>query len=369
MLRIRSTALVAAALAIAGCAWFPTFDEVIPDKQKEYQKSQSLPDLEVPPDLTTDSIRDTLAVPDVDASGTASYSTFQERIAQRKKKRDAGSEGSQSAAKLEVPADETLLIIDAEPAVVWAELRPFWKDRGYALDLDDEELGVLETGWVENRAKQERDRFKVFLEAGEESGTTVLYLSHVGEALAPIGEGLEWRERPRDAGLEGRMAERLKKALSGEPESPAEAAQKPAADPAPRPKPKIGPAAPSGGAVHAELLNAGEGKAYLRVSNDFAKVWRNTGFALGRIGAKVEDEDRSRGSYYLRFSDTAAPKPEKGFFSSLAFWRDDDDDEFEIHLTDVGNNTEVIVLDPNGNWDDSATAARILRLLRTELNK
>ncbi len=98
-------------------------------------------------------------------------------------------------------------------------------------------------------------------------------------------------------------------------------------------------------------------------------MWRNTGFALGQIGAKVEDEDRSRGSYYLRFSDTAAPKPEKGFLSSLAFWRDDDDDEFEIHLTDVGNNTEVIVLDPDGNWDNSATAARILRLLRTELNK
>lgn len=369
MSRIRSTALVAAALAIAGCAWFPTFDEVIPDKQKEYQKSQSLPDLEVPPDLTTESIRDTLAVPDVNASGTASYSTYQERIAQQKKQPQAGSAESPSAAKRGVLADETLLIIDAEPAVVWAELRPFWKDRGYALDLDDEEHGVSETGWVENRAKQERDRFKVFLEAGKESGTTMLYLSHVGEALTPIGEDLKWRERPRDARLEGRMAARLKKTLSGEPVSAAEAVHEPAADPAPRPKLKIAPAEESGGAIHAELLNAGEGKAYLRVSNDFAKVWRNIGFALDQIGAKVEDEDRSHGSYYLRFSDTAAPKPEKGFFSSLAFWRDDDDDEFEIHLTDVGNNTEVIVLDPDGNWDNSATAARILRLLRTELNK
>ncbi|MGH8489230.1 MAG: outer membrane protein assembly factor BamC [Gammaproteobacteria bacterium] len=354
---------------IAGCTWFPTFDDVIPDKQKEYQKSQSLPDLEVPPDLTTESIRDTLEVPDVDASGAASYSTYQERIARRKKEPEAGSAESPSAAKLGVPADETPLIIDAEPAVVWADLRPFWKDRGYALDLDDEDGGVLETGWVENRAKQERDRFKVFLETGEESGTTVLYLTHVGEVLTPIGEGLEWRERPRDVGLEGRMAARLKKALSGEPVAPAEAAQRPAADPAPRQKPKIALAEESGADARADLLNAGEGKAYLRVSNDFAKVWRNTGFALEQIGAKVDDEDRSRGSYYLRFSDTTAPKPEKGFLSSLAFWRDDDDDEFEIHLTDVGNNTEVIVLDPDGNWDNSATAARILRLLRTELNK
>ena len=244
MLRIRSTGLVAGLLVITGCAWFPTFDDVIPDKQKEYQKSQSLPDLEVPPDLTTESIRDTLAVPDVDASGTASYSTYQERIAQRKKEPEAGSAESPGAAKLGVLVDETLITIDAEPAVVWAGLRSFWKDRGYALDLDDEEGGVLETGWVENRVKQERDRFKVSIEAGEESGTTVLYLSHVGEALTPIGEDREWRKRPRDAGLEERMAAHLIKVLSGEPVAPAEATQKPAADPAPRPKPKI--AAPRG---------------------------------------------------------------------------------------------------------------------------
>ncbi|MGH8508141.1 MAG: outer membrane protein assembly factor BamC [Gammaproteobacteria bacterium] len=366
MSRIRSTALVAAALAIAGCAWFPTFDDVIPDKQKEYQKSQSLPDLEVPPDLTTESIRDTLAVPDVDASGTATYSTYQERIAQQKKQPEAGSAESPSAAKPGALADETLLVIDAEPAVVWAGLRPFWKDRGYALDLDDEDLGVLETGWVENSVKQERDRFKVFIEAGKESGTTALRLSHVGEALTPVGEDLEWQERPRDATIEGRMGARLKKALSGRPvESTAEAEP-----PRPRPKPKkLSRPAPTSGPIRAELLNAGEGKAYLRVSNDFAQVWRNTGFALGQIGAKVEDEDRSRGSYYLRFSDTTAPKPEKGFLSSLAFWRDDNDDEFEIHLTDVGNNTEVIVLDPDGNWDNSAAAARILQLLLAELNE
>ena len=261
MLRIRSTGLVAGLLVITGCAWFPTFDDVVPDKQKEYLKSQSLPDLEVPPDLTTESIRDTLEVPDVDPSGAASYSTYQERIAQRK--REAGSAESGDAAKPRLP-DATLPILDTEPA---------------------------------------------------------------------------------------------------------ETAQEPAADPAPRPKPKIPPAASSGEPIHAELLQAGEGKAYLRVSNDFAKVWRNTGFALGQIGAKVEDEDRSRGSYYLRFSDTAAPKPEKGFLSSLAFWRDDNDDEFEIHLTDVGNNTEVIVLDPDGNWDNSAAAARILQLLLAELNE
>ncbi|MGH8508232.1 MAG: hypothetical protein ACREVH_05890, partial [Gammaproteobacteria bacterium] len=137
MWRIRFTGLVAGTFAIAGCAWFPTLDEVIPDRQKEYQESQSLPDLEVPPDLTTESIRDTLEVPDVDPSGAASYSTYQERIAERKRVTDSTESGSTSEPS--VLEDATLIIIDAEPAAVWAELRPFWKDHGYALDLDDED--------------------------------------------------------------------------------------------------------------------------------------------------------------------------------------------------------------------------------------
>src|SRR3990172_7039649 len=38
---------------LAGCSYIPKLDEVLPDKRTEYKKSESLPGLEVPPDLTT----------------------------------------------------------------------------------------------------------------------------------------------------------------------------------------------------------------------------------------------------------------------------------------------------------------------------
>ena len=72
---------VVALTYFAGCSRFvPKLDEVVPDKRTAYRKSETLPDLEVPPDLTTDAIQDRMAIPE---GGTASYSTYQQRRSQQ----------------------------------------------------------------------------------------------------------------------------------------------------------------------------------------------------------------------------------------------------------------------------------------------
>ena len=56
--------------ALAGCSRLTSkLDAVIPDNRTEYRKSRTLPDLEVPPDLTTDAIRDRMAIPEGGAGG------------------------------------------------------------------------------------------------------------------------------------------------------------------------------------------------------------------------------------------------------------------------------------------------------------
>src|SRR2546430_9764238 len=77
MSRYLIVGVLVSGFTLGGCG----MDKVLPDKQHEYKKSQSLPDLEVPPDLSSESINDTMAVPEVDANGTATFSTYQERIA------------------------------------------------------------------------------------------------------------------------------------------------------------------------------------------------------------------------------------------------------------------------------------------------
>src|ERR687892_14998 len=93
-------------LLLSGCS---LFDKILPDRQQEYKKSQSLPDLEVPPDLTSESINDTMAVPEIDASGTATYSTYQERT--RHKTQEQTENDPQGTQLLDAGEGKTYLIV------------------------------------------------------------------------------------------------------------------------------------------------------------------------------------------------------------------------------------------------------------------
>ena len=129
-----------------------------------------------------------------------------QRRAERQKVAEV--EKSQTAA-VRVLENEHVLSIAGAPVQVWPKLRDFWATQGYKLELDDVDLGVIETGWSEDKAKLSRDKFKLFAEAGGEAGTTVLYLSHEGQELTPKGESLEWQRKPRDVEAERQMVDAL----------------------------------------------------------------------------------------------------------------------------------------------------------------
>jgi len=87
---------------LAGCSKVvPKLDEVLPDNRVEYRKSKTMPDLEIPPELTTDAIRDRMAIPE--GGETATYSTYQERVADRKRQQE-----------LERTANEAVRVLDNE---------------------------------------------------------------------------------------------------------------------------------------------------------------------------------------------------------------------------------------------------------------
>ncbi len=387
MNRAKQAFLLPLVLGLSGCgvSWFPTLDAVFPDKQRDYQKSEALPDLEVPPDLSTESIKDTTAVPAVDKTGAATYSTYRERAAKR---RDQEPRGEKRGDRDEVsaPREEEVLEPDAvrhegvsegrhEPAadssdeeqtivvkrpvaVIWPELRDFWRKRGYYLALDDQGLGVLETNWRENLSKGVRDQFKLFVEPGRKAGTSVLYLSHSGESREPGAAGEEpvWRAREVDPAVQRVVVEELQRFLAG-------------AKPVPRAQRAHGtrPGKQRGG-QRAELVRAGQGKRFVRMGEDFMSAWQSTHRALKGAGIQVTERDRTKGVFKLRYGEGAPPE-DQGFFSRLAFWEDSNEGDYELHLSAVGEHTELVVLDDDGDWDSGAAANRILELLERELNK
>lgn len=378
--------LVACVVLAGGCtgALQDEIGRVGTDRQPSYKTSRSAPPLEIPPDLTSSSIRDTLAIPGVGATYSQHASG------------EAGS-GTQSAAavlpevenaRIERSGDQRWLVISMAPDEAWSRLRDFWVDQGFAVETAEPDVGVMETDWaaVETplpagalkrltnlinkglHGVAVRDRYRTRIERGAEAGTTEIYISHRGAEQTYIRDDaspgqqddvgkMVWQPRPSDPGLEAVMLSRLMIFL-GVDEQRASAAV------------AEGAAAES----RARLVNEDGGTPSIALDEGFSRAWRRTGAALDRAGFTVEDRDRSRGLFFVQYSSQGdgAQNEKSGWLSRLKFWEDAEADEGDgAYLVRVVGETaatsSIAVLDEEGNPLASPTAQRILTVLHEQL--
>ncbi|MCU7827934.1 MAG: outer membrane protein assembly factor BamC [Candidatus Thiodiazotropha sp. (ex Myrtea sp. 'scaly one' KF741663)] len=365
-------------LMLTGCSSNGGF---FSDSEREYRKQrETVQDLEVPPDLTRSAIQDAMVVP---GAGGASYEAYTQRDKQVASGVAVDGEVLPDFENLSVQrdGDQRWLVIQGEPQQVWPKVVDFWRKNGLLLVEQDPAIGVMKTDWLESRVdiKQgaiteffrkavggvftsaTRDQFRVRLEPGLQPGTTELYLTHRGmeeklvENVSGEADTTYWTPRPNDPGIEAAMLRSLMLHL-GVTQEQAETllAQEQEAQPRSR-----------------LVKNAQVSELYIRES--FARAWRLTGVALDRVGFAVEDRDRSAGIYYVRYNQLESDKAEKkGFFSKLAFWRDDESEiddkvQYQVKLTEFDDETQVIVRDQAGERDNAEIAQRILTLINEQI--
>lgn len=333
-------------LNIFGCSSLPSLDEVLPDKRKTYQKSRDLPALEVPPDLTVTEGEYAAAIPSDEEANTLSEFERQRAAGTRKSLGGAVLGGGQSEG-------EQWLALQGNTADIWDQLGQFWLDKGYKLDINDAELGVLETDWKEDEGV--KHRFKIFAEPGQ-SGDTIIYLSSEKQESF---EGT-WVEAAPDTDLEKKVIRKLSLHFYGtEFDDTASVASEDASTSKPEPiRPK------------AEILDLGEGKSYLAIPQEFTRAWRDTELVLQRAGYIVQEKNQEKGLYNILYFRPQEEK-EEGLLSKLKFWGDDEDEgtPYQLSLTGVGVKTEIIVMDKDGEWETGEDAATILARLKELYNQ
>lgn len=374
--------LVAGAALAAGCTG--TLEDVMPDRQPSYKSSRSVPPLEVPPDLTSSTVRDTLPIPGVGAT----YSQYAS---------EAGGAGTQVAAavlpevddaRIERRGDDRWLVVAMAPEEVWPRLRDFWNEQGFVLESAEPGIGLMETEWAARHTplpggliKQAlqrvtdafygvtfRDRYRTRIERGTEPDTTDIHISHRGAEQTVLGDERTrvqqdtvtewvWQPLPSDPGLEAEMLSRLMLFL-GVDEERADAMVAAGA-----------PAAPL-----ARLVREEGGAMALDLDGGFSPAWRRVGLALDRTGFIVEDRDRSRGLFFVRGNgaEDAAQDEDEGWFSWLKFWgnaeAEEDSGTYLVRVTgDTPDTTRVVVLNKDGARDVTPVASRILTVLHEQL--
>ncbi len=384
MTQFKRIAVAAAVLALAaGCSGFG-------NKSNDYKGAQarSAQPLEVPPELTAPTMDDRYAIPDPRAQTT--YSAY----SQRTPGVAATPAGPASAtvlpriegARLERFGDQRWLVIKGEPDKVWPVIREFWVESGYPLVREEPNTGIMETEWYDDRSKipedivrrtvgrvlpnlfstPRRDKFRTRLEKGVEPGTTEVFVSNrqVEEVYTTNNQDRTvWQSRPADRELEAEMLSRMLVKMGAQQ---AQVASKPGV---PVARANQAPAVPE--ARNAVLENAGSGP--LVVNDGFDRAWRRVGLALDRVGFTVEDRDRSKGVFFVRYIDPEADLQAKKetFTEKLMFWRSPpkaSQPQFRIQVSDAGASmSQVQVQNSQGTAESSSTGKRILSLLYEQL--
>ena len=206
-LQARIIAVFVCAALLASCTAVSFMEKVQEDKRKEYQASQPLPDLEVPPDLILESDELALRLPDREAApglediedqsgqegeatgtaqegeatGTAQEGEATETTDLGVDALEPGGERSDVAMLGGEPAaDDRALKIDAPADKLWPILRQYFESRGRSLEVDDLTLGVMETSWSVPYLSQNdmlRDRVSILVEPGSSDTVTLLAFS------------------------------------------------------------------------------------------------------------------------------------------------------------------------------------------------
>ncbi len=355
---------------LAGCT-------VLESKRIDYKSAGKLPPLEVPPDLTRAGSDDRYAVPDINPTGTATFSAYNaERGA---KPRNGATEVLPDIEKVSVQraGGERWLVVAEPPEKVWPLVKQFWQENGFLLKVEMPEAGIMETDWAENRAKLpqdvvretlgkvldqlwstgERDKFRTRLERTPDGKGTEIYISHRGmveQYQDNTRSATIWEPREPDPELEAEFLNRLMVRMGVEEQR----AQSMLA---------VTPAQP-----RAAMVKGADGNGMLTMEEPFDRAWRRVGLALDRVGFTVEDRDRSKGMYYVRYVDPKIDGQKKdGILSKLTFWRSDDAPgkaaQYQIRVSEGNSASQVQVLNKEGGAETSRVSNQILGLLYDQL--
>jgi len=344
------TAVLFLATAVGGCGNLPRLDEVLPDKRTEYRDARDLPPLEVPPDLTTDTINDSMAIPGEETPATLSAYERQQRLSKS---------GSVLGGPLE---NEDQLTLRGDRFSVWPELQRFWQEQGVALDLDDAELGVMETTWSEPREAetgQVRDKFKIFAEPGPAENTTLLFISHDLQRRS----GNEWQDAGSSEEVRRQVASALYDFFGGR--QPAADTQVAARDGGGQ---TTAPATPESEVRRAEIINNDQGQVYLLLPGDLESIWGEVESAVVNAGMEIRSADSNKGEFVVAWK-PGGEEEEGGWFDALKFWKNDEPAVYRLSLTGLSDRTELVVRDEDGDWQSGDDVRDMLNRIQFQYNR
>jgi len=335
------------------------------------------PNLAYPPDLITSQADRRYIVQDGSAT-MSDYNAAVKKSSQLRSNVMTGIPGMRIARD----GERRWLVVEKPASELYPQVKDFWQENGFLLVVDSPSTGIMETDWVENRAKisqdfirstlssvldsiydtGERDKYKTRLEASKPSETEI-YITQRGAVEQCVRDATQncistmWTARPNDPELEAAFLARLMERLGMTQEKAKAMVAVP-----------LGPKTPK-----AKFVQDGINQAHIELSAGFDRSWRDVGLALDRSNFSVEDRNRSSGVYYVRYVNPKDLGDTKGFFSNLFSSKDDSSlkaKKFQVVIKTTGeNSTSVYVQDADSKPENTPAGFQLLTLLAEQLER
>ena len=364
------------ALILCSCSFKPVTDKFNEVTAPDYVNSSKNEKLQIPPDLSEYESSDAYNVP----GAATSYTDFENQRTKKIEKVELLKDPD--GIRLVKSGNYRWLIVDKSPDKIWPHMEDFWYEQGFNMKKMNRRLGVMETEWtvpedIEGElsigetmdvwlasltGSDEKTKFRTRLEKGSQKNTTEIFISHrkkEGVSSAGIEAIKRAREGTYDPSTVYQIPEYVsdddpkKPALPGDSELTETDIEVNAEimrrllvflglqnlDAEKRiEKPQI--------IVKAQLVKNDDGTS-IELDDPFDRSWRRVSIALDMIGFLTEDRDRSKGLYYVTYTDLdigeadKKAKEEEGWLDAIDFWSDDEEEDgFDLEDKVKGKNQD-----------------------------
>jgi uncharacterized lipoprotein len=139
------------ALLLTACS---TFDRVFPDRSREYERAQSMPDLEIPPDLVASGMNESMSIPGEANRVTPVQTTSQAPVA-------ASSPAQVRQATIEtINNNKPLLSLPEEFSTAWVEVDNILQSAEIEINEQDRDTGIFKVSYsIDGQGSKQRGLF------------------------------------------------------------------------------------------------------------------------------------------------------------------------------------------------------------------
>jgi len=311
-------------LAISSCSWLGGEDGLLPDRRDSYRDADVLPPMAIPETLDSYTIDELFVIP----SPVNTVAEVFEAVPMPKPIDRRGREG----VIIQTLGDQSWIVLDAPQDQVWARIKDYWDEQQVALDYENPNAGLMETGWVEVDGDiRTRNKYRTTIESGLIPGYSEIFIRHISLPRSePTPILTNWpdvsevpeRERQILESLSQYLADRndIYQARSTSFVAGARSAES-----------------------KANLIRDAKGEPILELNLNYNRAWVLVRQALERAEVNILSSNRDQAVYSVNFAGSDADES-SGFFGGLFGGGDDDavDLNFSIRLLETGSVINVV---------------------------